>query len=244
MVGRQKTPNAERRAPRNRAQASLDSPTKTTEQPTDYGPNSQGTGPNHRLVRSREKASPDDPFKTTDFTSQAYDPIVDEALADAHIPPHATCIDTTALHLLPRFPSPTDASGPDRSVQRPDASATFREACPVQAAMYDEATSSDKPNFLGAQVPVHLALNMQAWKRYQHLEDQTLVPMLEFGFPVGYMGNQPPDTKANNHSSLKQPLISHSLPTARGQVHPDRARASSHHSNTLPSPRGIVSTLS
>ena len=25
--------------------------------------------------------------------------------------------------------------------------------------------------------------------------------MLEFGFPVGYMGNQPPDTKATNHSS-------------------------------------------
>ena len=27
------------------------------------------------------------------------------------------------------------------------------------------------------------------------------MPMLEFGFPVGYMGNQPPDTKATNHSS-------------------------------------------
>ena len=68
--------------------------------------------------------------------------------------------------------------------------------------MYDAVTSIDKPNFLGAQVPVQHALNIQAWKRYQHLlEDQTLVPMLEFGFPVGYMGNQPPDTKATNHSS-------------------------------------------
>ena len=68
--------------------------------------------------------------------------------------------------------------------------------------MYDAVTSSDKPNFLGAQVPVQHALNIQAWKKYQHLlEDQTLVPMLEFGFPVGYMGNQLPDTKAANHSS-------------------------------------------
>ena len=68
--------------------------------------------------------------------------------------------------------------------------------------MYDAVTSGDKPNFLGAQVPVQHALNMQAWEKYQHLlEDQTLVPMLEFGFPVGYMGNQPPDTKATNHSS-------------------------------------------
>ena len=65
--------------------------------------------------------------------------------------------------------------------------------------MYDAVTSIDKPNFLGAQVPVQHALNIQAWKRYQHLlEDQTLVPMLEFGFPVGYMGNY---TKATNHSS-------------------------------------------
>ena len=68
--------------------------------------------------------------------------------------------------------------------------------------MYHAVTSSDKPNFLGAQVPVQHALNIQAWRKYQHLlEDQTLVPMLEFGFPVGYMGNQPPDTKATNHSS-------------------------------------------
>ena len=37
-VGRQKTPNAARRAPRNRPNASFDSPTKTTEQPPDYGP--------------------------------------------------------------------------------------------------------------------------------------------------------------------------------------------------------------
>ena len=37
-VGRQKTPNAARRAPRNRAQAFLDSPTQTTDQPPDYGP--------------------------------------------------------------------------------------------------------------------------------------------------------------------------------------------------------------
>ena len=60
--------------------------------------------------------------------------------------------------------------------------------------MYDEAISNDKPNYL-----VHHALNIQAWKRYQHLlEDQTL---LEFGFPVGYMGTQLPDTKATNHSS-------------------------------------------
>ena len=68
--------------------------------------------------------------------------------------------------------------------------------------MYDAVTSIDKPNFLGAQVPVQHALNIQAWKKYQHLlEDQTLVPMLEFGFPVGYMGSQPPDTQATNHSS-------------------------------------------
>ena len=32
--------------------------------------------------------------------------------------------------------------------------------------MYDAVTSSDKPNFLGAQVPDQHALNIQAWKKY------------------------------------------------------------------------------
>ena len=198
-VGRQ-TPQEE--PPEIELKPSPTAPRKRLTSPRTTDPNRQGKGQIHRIVSNRETASTDDPFKTTDFTSQAYDPIVDEALTDAHIPPHATRIHTTASHLLPRFPSPTDAPGPDRSVQRPNASATFRQACPVQAGMYDAVTSSDKPNFLGAQVPVQHALNIQAWRKYQHLlEDQTLVPKLEFGFPVGYMGNQPPDTKATNHSS-------------------------------------------
>ena len=68
------------------------SPTAPHKRPT--GPrtpdlNRQGRGQIHRVVSHRETASTDDPFKTTDFTSQAYDPIVDEALANAPHP--ASC---------------------------------------------------------------------------------------------------------------------------------------------------------
>ena len=119
-------------------------PHKRPTGPRTPDPNRQGRRQIHRVVSRRETASTDDPFQTTDFTSQAYDPIVDEALANAHIPPHATRIHTTASHLLPRFPSPTDAQGPDRSVQRPNASATFRQACPVQVCTIPSPPSTSQ----------------------------------------------------------------------------------------------------
>ena len=107
-------------------------PQKRLNSPRITDPNSQGTGSNHRVVRSRERASTDDPFKTTDFISQAYDPIVDEALADAHIPPHATRIHTTALHLLPRFPShqaPTGRCSAQTPQPHSGRLAPYRQVC-------------------------------------------------------------------------------------------------------------------
>ena len=69
----------------------------------------------------------------------------------------------------------------------------FQEQFPTQAAIYTADTAHDRPNYLGAQVPVRHAFNMQVWKRYAHLlEDTTLVPMLEYGFPIGYKGLDPP----------------------------------------------------
>ena len=112
---KRKTPEEE--PPKIGLRPSSTAPRRRPNSPRTTDPNRQGTGPIHSVVRSRETASTDDPFKTTEFTSQAYDPLVDEALADAHIPSHATRIHTTASHLLPRFPSPIDAPGPDRSVQ-------------------------------------------------------------------------------------------------------------------------------
>ena len=113
----------------------------------------------------------------------------------AYTPPPPTCCP----------PVPHWGGGGKPSVNRPEPSEAFIQNFPQQAAIYMAATAQDKPNYMGALIPVCHMLNMKAWKRYQHLlEDTTPVPMLEFGFPVGYVGVTQPARGLPNHSSATQ----------------------------------------
>ena len=48
------------------------------------------------------------------------------------------------------------------------------------------------------------ALNIAAWReREGDLVDSSLVDCLEYGFPIGFNGNQPPVSDIPNHSSAR-----------------------------------------
>ena len=55
---------------------------------------------------------------------------------------------------------------------------------------------------MGAKLPVEHQLNIPEWRKLRPLlSDTQLVDFLEYGFPVGYTGAEPPVTGLANHSS-------------------------------------------
>ena len=87
-------------------------------------------------------------------------------------------------------------------VSRPQASQSFIDAFPREASLYTRVIKAGKPNYLGAKLPVTHQINIPAWRKYAHLlPDTQLVDFLEFGFPVGYTGAEPPLANLPNHSS-------------------------------------------
>ena len=47
-------------------------------------------------------------------------------------------------------------------------------------------------------------LNIREWERVDHkFKDKTLVAMLKYGFPIGYVGNEAPATGQRNHTSAR-----------------------------------------
>ena len=111
---------------------------------------------------------------------------------------------------LPEFPT---CPGPDlvpheRTVSRPQPSPIILRKAPHLAQIYIQVVKAGLPNFMGAKVPVPHQLNITKWKEFSPMiRDKQLVQFLEFGFPVGYTGAQPPTLNLPNHSSaIKHPL--------------------------------------
>ena len=105
---------------------------------------------------------------------------------------------------MPRFPH---CPGPlaltaQQSLVRPMISSSLTERSPELANIYTRVRDSGVPNYRGARLPVPHGLNINAWRRYEHLlEDRSIVDMLEYGFPIGFVGDAPPLGGLANHSS-------------------------------------------
>lgn len=68
--------------------------------------------------------------------------------------------------------------------------------------MHNNITSRALPNFVGAKVPVESGLIIHKWKKYlKNYHDKSLCEFLQYGWPLGYISNQPPQTVDNNHPS-------------------------------------------
>ena len=62
----------------------------------------------------------------------------------------------------------------------------------------------NKPNFLGARIPVRGQLNIFEWKRILvDYWDQQLLQLIEFGFLLDFNRNSNLSSEGNNHSSAR-----------------------------------------
>ena len=60
-------------------------------------------------------------------------------------------------------------------------------------------------NYMGARIPVPNHLNIQAWKdNLVEYEDNSLIDMLEFGFPIGYEKKEDPVSVLKNHKGATE----------------------------------------
>ena len=120
------------------------------------------------------------------------------------IPDHVTKKDTSTRYMLPTVPScpGPEALGPGDIMIRPSASSELQELAPQLVKIYTAVTTSGVPNYRGQRIPLPHKLNMQAWESKRHLiPDTGLIDMLSYGFPIGFVGTQPPAQNPPNHSS-------------------------------------------
>ena len=104
---------------------------------------------------------------------------------------------------FPVCPGPAALSSVE-ALARPMASEAWDTVDPGLAEIYTQVTAHGVPNYRGARVRVPSALNIVAWReREGDLADQSLVDCLEYGFPIGFNGSQPPVSDIPNHSSAR-----------------------------------------
>ena len=103
---------------------------------------------------------------------------------------------------LPRFPHCPGQSVDRVVLSRPRAKSVVSSSYPGLADIYDRVSTSARPNYRGCKIPVPSGLNIQAWRRKASLiSDNSLIDMLECGFPAGFTGGMVPRENLVNHGS-------------------------------------------
>ena len=68
--------------------------------------------------------------------------------------------------------------------------------------IYNSVKLLNKPNMIGARIPLHHGLNMLKWRQYlKNYEDEKLVDFLELSWPINYVQSAPPSPSSQNHQS-------------------------------------------
>lgn len=84
----------------------------------------------------------------------------------------------------------------------PSISGKAAQDFPEFAATYNQIFSFQLPNFLGAQVQVKSALNVDQWDdALQSYHDRDICKFLWFGWPLGYLANTHPVSIVDKHTS-------------------------------------------
>ena len=87
-------------------------------------------------------------------------------------------------------------------LSRPRAKSVVSSSYPGLADIFDRVRASARPNYRGCKIPVPSGLNIQAWRRKASLiSDNSLIDMLECGFPAGFTGGTVPRENLVNHVS-------------------------------------------
>ena len=81
-------------------------------------------------------------------------------------------------------------------------SAEARDSNPDLALIYTTVRETGVSNYRGARIPIPTPIRAHKWR--EHLfgyNDTTLADHLQFGFPLGFEGNDPPIPHGKNHAS-------------------------------------------
>ena len=107
--------------------------------------------------------------------------------------------DSRALHRFPHCPGEVMDGG---SLTVPLPAAPLLRGNPAMGKLCDAVRKLGVPNYRGCRLPVPSQLNIAGWRRHEHLlEDECLVDMLAFGFPIGFEGEKKPREGTPNHGS-------------------------------------------
>lgn len=84
----------------------------------------------------------------------------------------------------------------------PDPTPLAHEQFPAFCELYNHVKSYRLPNAAGAKVTLKSGLNLSKWEEYlRDYHDREVCAYLRYGWPVGYLGDQPPASVKNNHPS-------------------------------------------
>lgn len=84
----------------------------------------------------------------------------------------------------------------------PTVSETAAHDFPDFAKLYNQIFRFRLPNFIGAKIQVHSALNLDQWDTaLQQYHDKEVCEFLRYGWPLGYLSDVHPASITDNHAS-------------------------------------------
>lgn len=87
----------------------------------------------------------------------------------------------------------------------PSTTTLAQKEFPSFCHMYEKIREKGLPNFLGAKIPVSSNLKILEWSKYlKDYHDKEIVTFLQYGWPVGFHSETPPQAVYENHSSAKR----------------------------------------
>ena len=95
-------------------------------------------------------------------------------------------------------PASTPCSGAQRCMVR-----SAQQGClDERMLIYDAVQSSQLPNFMHCRLPLPTATNIPTWRAWlEDYHDNIICDYMEFGWPIGYMADDLPQTVSQNHTS-------------------------------------------
>ena len=88
-----------------------------------------------------------------------------------------------------------------KALDRPKMSQSFLDLFPSEAKIYSLVRNFNKPNYRGARLPIS-KFPIHVWaSKLRNYDDRQLLEFLQFGWPVGYEGENIPCLNLGNHPS-------------------------------------------
>lgn len=87
----------------------------------------------------------------------------------------------------------------------PDITKAASAEFPKFAKLFTDIKMTGVPNFIGAKIQLHSDLVVEQWEAaLQAYHDKEICEFLKFGWPIGFLADQPPVSQLENHPSAKQ----------------------------------------